>query len=131
MHILGWLLSLFSKLFYLFCSGSLLEGVQADASNFVDVNVPDLGAEESLRGHVWVVLGQVDLHLKASSLVRGVFRAIDVAVEESTIVFVNSNADARHYKNNTFGLEISLICEPGSCELTFIVHQVFRLLADS
>lgn len=66
----------------------VLQDVQADSAELVDVWVVDLGSEENLWWHHWVLLWQEELAVEETAFVWGLGWTSDLDVEVSVVLFV-------------------------------------------
>lgn len=72
----------------------VLQDVQADSTELIDVGVVDLGSEENLWWHHWVLLWQEELAIEKSSFVWGLGWTSNLDVEVSIVLLVWLSIDA-------------------------------------
>ena len=75
----------------------VLEDIEADSAKLVNVGVVDLGSEEDLGWNHGVLLGQEELAVKDSALVRGLGRAGNLNEEVSGILLVWLSIDSYNW----------------------------------
>ena len=75
----------------------VLQDVQADSAELVDVGVVNLGSEEDLWWHHWVLLWQEELAVEETAFVWGLGWTSDLDVEVSIVLLVWLSVDAYNW----------------------------------
>ena len=75
----------------------VLQDVQADSAELIDVGVVDLGSEEDLWWHHWVLLWQEELAVEETAFVWGLGWTSDLDVEVSVVLLVWLSVDANDW----------------------------------
>ena len=75
----------------------VLQDVQADSAELIDVGVVDLGSEEDLWWHHWVLLWQEELAVEETAFVWGLGWTSDLDVEVSIVLLVWLSVDAYNW----------------------------------
>ena len=95
----------------------VLQNIETDSSKLVDVGMVDLGSEQNLWWHHWVLIWQEKLAIEDSSFVRGLTWTCDLHVEVSGIGFIWLSINAHNWVL--------------SKSLSFLKRQLAQIRSDS